>query len=52
VIRELGDGRRIFLCEELTLPEEKIREVTAGELTEVPVSSRAIILIIRGELLS
>lgn len=51
-IKELGDGRRIFLCEELTLPEEKIREVTAGELTEVPVSSRAIILIIRGELLS
>ncbi len=51
-IEELGDGRRIFLCEELTLPEEKIREVKAGELTDVPVSSRAIILIIRKGLLS
>jgi cobalt-precorrin-7 (C5)-methyltransferase len=52
LISELGGGRRVFLCEELTLPDEKIREVRAGELTEVPVSTRAIILIIKEELLS
>ena len=46
------DGRRVFLCEELTLPGEKIREVRADELTEVPVSSRAIILVIKKELLA
>ena len=44
------DGRRVFLCEELTLPGEKVREVRPDELTEVPVSSRAIILVIKKEL--
>jgi cobalt-precorrin-7 (C5)-methyltransferase len=52
LIEELGGGRRVFLCEELTMPDEKIREVRAGELTERPVSSRAIILVIREELLT
>ncbi len=52
VIKEMEERRRVFLCEELTLPAERIREVRAEDLTEVPVSSRAIILIIRGELLS
>ena len=52
LIEEMGGGRRVFLCEELTLPGEKIREVEASELTEIPVSTRAIILIIREELLS
>jgi cobalt-precorrin-7 (C5)-methyltransferase len=51
LIRSLGDDRRVFLCEELTLPGEKVREVNADELTAIPVSSRAIILIIKGELL-
>ncbi len=46
------DGRRVFLCEELTLPGEKVREVQPDELTEVPVSSRAIILVIKEELLA
>ena len=46
------DGRRVFLCEELTFPDEKGREVRADELTEVPVSSRAIILVIKEELLA
>jgi cobalt-precorrin-7 (C5)-methyltransferase len=46
------DGRRVFLCEELTLPGEKVREVRSDELTEVPVSSRAIILVIKKELLA
>jgi len=52
LIPKLGGDRRVFLCEELTLPGEQIREVHAGELTEPPVSSRVIVLIIKRELLS
>jgi precorrin-6B methylase 1 len=52
LIAELGGDRRVFLCEDLTLPGEKICEVRAEELTALPVSTRAIVLIIRGELLS
>ncbi|MBU0651849.1 MAG: precorrin-6y C5,15-methyltransferase (decarboxylating) subunit CbiE [Proteobacteria bacterium] len=51
MIPKLGKGRRVFLCEELTLPDERFSEVSADELIRIPVSSRAIILIIRGELL-
>jgi precorrin-6y C5,15-methyltransferase (decarboxylating) CbiE subunit len=51
LIPELGAGHRVFLCEELTMPGEKVREVRADELIRVPVSSRAIILIIDGALL-
>lgn len=53
LIAQIGEGRRVFLCEELTLPGEKIREITdPGELTARPVSSRAIILILNKELLA
>jgi cobalt-precorrin-7 (C5)-methyltransferase len=52
LIPKLGEDRRVFLCEELTLPGERIREVRADDLIELPVSSRAIVLIIKGELLS
>ena len=47
LIPQLGGKRRVFLCEDLTLPGEKIREVRADELTAIPVSTRAIIVIIR-----
>jgi precorrin-6y C5,15-methyltransferase (decarboxylating) CbiE subunit len=52
LIPKLGGDRRIFLCEELTLSGEQIREVSTDELTELPVSSRAIVMIIKRELLS
>ncbi|HEY5461594.1 MAG TPA: precorrin-6y C5,15-methyltransferase (decarboxylating) subunit CbiE [Deferrimonas sp.] len=52
LIPELGEERRVFLCEELTMPGERIREVRPEELITLPVSSRAIILVIQGELLS
>lgn len=52
LIAELGGDRRVFLCEELTLPGERIREVRGEELTALPVSSRAIILILRRDLFS
>jgi len=52
LIPRLGEDRRVILCEDLTLPEEKIREIDAGELTELPVSTRAIVLVIRKDLLA
>ena len=52
LIAELGGDRRVFLCEDLTLPGERVRETSAGELTALPVSTRAIILIIKGEAFS
>jgi cobalt-precorrin-7 (C5)-methyltransferase len=52
LIEELGGGRRIFLCEDLTLPNEKIREIDASALTAEPVSTRAIVLVIHEEAFS
>ncbi|MCE5282984.1 MAG: precorrin-6y C5,15-methyltransferase (decarboxylating) subunit CbiE, partial [Deltaproteobacteria bacterium] len=52
IIPELGEGRRVFLCEDLTMPTERVREVSAGDLMKIPVSARAIILVIRKELMS
>lgn len=53
LLREIGADRRVFLCEELTLPGERIREIAdPGELTAQPVATRAIVLILRKELLS
>ena len=52
LIRKLGGDRRVFLCEDLTLPGEQVREVDAEELTTLPVSTRAIILIIGKEAFS
>jgi cobalt-precorrin-7 (C5)-methyltransferase len=52
LLAELGGDRRVFLCEDLTLPGERIREVRADELAGLPVLSRVIVLIIRGEWLS
>jgi cobalt-precorrin-7 (C5)-methyltransferase len=52
LITDLGGNRRVFLCEDLTLPGEQVREVSADELTSIPASTRAIILIIKGEAFS
>lgn len=52
LIEKLGEDRRVFLCEDLTLPGETIREMPPRELTALPVSTRAIILIIRKDQLS
>jgi cobalt-precorrin-7 (C5)-methyltransferase len=52
LIAELGGERRVFLCEDLTLPGEQIREVEAGELAALPASTRAIVLIIKSEAFS
>ncbi|MBN2439218.1 MAG: precorrin-6y C5,15-methyltransferase (decarboxylating) subunit CbiE [Deltaproteobacteria bacterium] len=50
--KQLGSGWRLLVCEDLTHPNERIREVGADEPTTFPVSTRAIVLIIREELLS
>lgn len=52
LIPQFGEDRRVFLCEDLTLPEEKIREIRPEKLARMRVSTRAIILVIRGELLA
>lgn len=44
-------GYRIFLCEDLTLPEERIRETDAADLKTNRLSRRAVILIVRKDLL-
>ena len=49
LIGELGGNRRVFLCEDLTLAGEKIREIDAGALAAGPASTRAIVLIIHEE---
>lgn len=49
LIGKLNGDRRVFLCEELTLPGEQVREVDADELRRLPVSTRAIVLIIQAE---
>jgi precorrin-6y C5,15-methyltransferase (decarboxylating) CbiE subunit len=52
LLRELGSDRRVFVCEDLTLPGERIREVDPNDPAGFPVSTRAIVLIIRESLLS
>lgn len=51
LVKVLGEGRTIYLCENLTLDDEKIRQVKPGELDKVEASSRTIVLIIKEELL-
>ena len=50
VINAIGKGRRIYLCENLTLEDEKVRQIEPGVLEEVEPSSRTIVLMIREEL--
>jgi cobalt-precorrin-7 (C5)-methyltransferase len=50
-VLELKDRRRLFVCEDLTLASENVRETTADELADLDLSSRTIILILKSELL-
>ena len=52
LVKAIGEGRRIYLCENLTLDEERIRQVQPADLEKIEASSRSIVLIIREELLS
>ncbi len=50
--KRLGSDRRIFICENLSLPEEKITEVTLENFKKCHPSSMTIALLVKGELLS
>ena len=45
----MGKSFRIFVCQDLTLPEESVRCVPATKLHTMKLSSRAVILFIRKE---
>jgi cobalt-precorrin-7 (C5)-methyltransferase len=45
-------GLRFFLCEDLTLDGERVREVAPEALASLGISPRGIVLIIKGSLLS
>lgn len=49
--KKLGPGYRTFLCEDLTLPGERVREISPGDLLKENPSSRSIIIFVRKELL-
>jgi cobalt-precorrin-7 (C5)-methyltransferase len=49
--RELAESHAIFVCENLTLPEERVRRVSAEELAELPLPSRTIVLFVSQEAL-
>jgi cobalt-precorrin-7 (C5)-methyltransferase len=49
--RALGDSHAAWLCENLTLADERIRRVTAEDLRAVVAASLAIVLLVRKSLL-
>ncbi|HTY22934.1 MAG TPA: precorrin-6y C5,15-methyltransferase (decarboxylating) subunit CbiE [Desulfomonilaceae bacterium] len=52
LIRENAPSdRRIFLCENLTLDDELVREVQPEDLAKLDVSSRTVVLIVKSDLL-
>ncbi|MDD5167253.1 MAG: precorrin-6y C5,15-methyltransferase (decarboxylating) subunit CbiE [Syntrophales bacterium] len=50
LVKDLDNQYRAFLCEDLTLPEEQIREVMPDKLEMTSVSSRSILLCIKKEI--
>ena len=47
LVRALGEGYTIYVCENLTLEGEKIRQVKAEDLRNLAVSPRTIVLLIK-----
>jgi precorrin-6y C5,15-methyltransferase (decarboxylating) CbiE subunit len=47
----LGEDRRIFVCENLTLPNEEIRQIEPPDLESQEIGPRTILLLIRKDLL-
>jgi len=44
--------RRVLVCEDLTLPDERVTEVQVGELAGFEASSRTVVLLLRPEILA
>jgi cobalt-precorrin-7 (C5)-methyltransferase len=51
LISRLGKSRRIFVCEDLTLEDERVSEVSEAELAGLRVGSRTIVLIVKNALI-
>ena len=50
LVEAIGEGRRIYLCENLTLEDENIRQIQLAELDKVEASSRCIVLMIKEDI--
>lgn len=48
----LAASHKCFVCENLTLPAERVRQVTSSEMKSIKLPSLAIVLLIREEVLS
>ncbi len=48
---QLGPGYQVFICENLTLPDERVMKSTAEKLLSMETSSLTVLLLIRSELL-
>ena len=51
-IQRLAGTHAIFLCQELTLPEEQVRCVAVEELAGAALACRAIVLLVRKEIMA
>ena len=49
--KAIGKGSSIYLCENLTLENERVRRIAPADLERIDASSRSIVLIIREDLL-
>jgi len=45
--KSLGDDRQVFVCENLTLEDERVREATPSELAALQASSRTVVLLVK-----
>ncbi len=50
-VQGLGDDRCIYVCEDLSLETERVRQVRADNLATLDVRSRAVVLILKGSVL-
>ena len=50
IVKEMGKDRRIYLCENLTLENESMRQLQPAAFETLDASSRSIVLIIREDL--
>jgi len=49
--RLLGSGYRLFLCADLTLPGETVREITADDLLEKGHPALSVVIFVKKELM-
>jgi len=47
MVEGLGNSHIVFICENLTMDEERVRQVTPEQLANISLASRSIVLIIK-----